>query len=178
MVGHTSIVRVQEWMGHSDLHRTLRHLHYTPRAGRRRTRRPCVRPVIRPHARQVMHLASTSTAVAKLRRSRRARGGTRREPGGLLGVGSSRVRFLLRGFYRARRIRGLGQPSRPPTARCSVRSPRTSWPLAQAVTGLLPLARLGGAVASSRDARTASVLDAEGIEQYLDLRYLALAARD
>lgn len=31
MVGHTSIVRVQEWMGHSDLHSTLRYLHYTPR---------------------------------------------------------------------------------------------------------------------------------------------------
>ncbi|PTL59936.1 tyrosine-type recombinase/integrase [Paraconexibacter algicola] len=32
MVGHTSIVRVQEWMGHSDLHSTLRYLHYTPRS--------------------------------------------------------------------------------------------------------------------------------------------------
>lgn len=31
MVGHTSIVRVQEWMGHSDLHSTLRYLHYVPR---------------------------------------------------------------------------------------------------------------------------------------------------
>lgn len=31
MVAHTSIVRVQEWMGHSDLHSTLRYLHYTPR---------------------------------------------------------------------------------------------------------------------------------------------------
>jgi integrase len=31
MVGHTSIRRVQEWMGHSDLHSTMRYLHYTPR---------------------------------------------------------------------------------------------------------------------------------------------------
>jgi integrase len=31
MVGCTSIRRVQEWMGHSDLHSTMRYLHYTPR---------------------------------------------------------------------------------------------------------------------------------------------------
>jgi len=31
MVAHTSIRRVQEWLGHSDLHSTMRYLHYTPR---------------------------------------------------------------------------------------------------------------------------------------------------
>jgi integrase len=31
MIGRTSIRRVQEWMGHSDLHSTMRYLHYTPR---------------------------------------------------------------------------------------------------------------------------------------------------
>lgn len=31
MVGCASIRRVQEWMGHSDLHSTMRYLHYTPR---------------------------------------------------------------------------------------------------------------------------------------------------
>jgi integrase len=31
MIARTSIRRVQEWMGHSDLHSTMRYLHYTPR---------------------------------------------------------------------------------------------------------------------------------------------------
>ncbi|MDP9418022.1 MAG: tyrosine-type recombinase/integrase [Actinomycetota bacterium] len=31
MIGRTSIRRVQVWMGHSDLHSTMRYLHYAPR---------------------------------------------------------------------------------------------------------------------------------------------------
>ncbi len=31
MIARTSIRRVQEWMGHSDLHSTMRYLHYAPR---------------------------------------------------------------------------------------------------------------------------------------------------
>jgi hypothetical protein len=31
MIARTSIRRVQEWMGHSDLHSTMRSLHYAPR---------------------------------------------------------------------------------------------------------------------------------------------------
>jgi integrase len=31
MIGRTSVRRVQEWMGHSDLHSTMRYLHYAPR---------------------------------------------------------------------------------------------------------------------------------------------------
>jgi integrase len=30
MIGRTSVRRVQEWMGHSDLHSTMRYLHYAP----------------------------------------------------------------------------------------------------------------------------------------------------
>ena len=31
MIARTSILRVQEWMGHSDMHSTMRYLHYAPR---------------------------------------------------------------------------------------------------------------------------------------------------
>jgi integrase len=31
MIGRTSVRRVQEWMGHSDLHSTMRYLHDAPR---------------------------------------------------------------------------------------------------------------------------------------------------
>ena len=31
MIARTSVRRVQEWMGHSDLHSTMRYLHYAPR---------------------------------------------------------------------------------------------------------------------------------------------------
>jgi integrase len=31
MLGRASIRRVQEWVGHSDLHSTMRYLHYAPR---------------------------------------------------------------------------------------------------------------------------------------------------
>jgi integrase len=31
MIGRTSVRRVQEWMGHSDLHSTMKYLHYAPR---------------------------------------------------------------------------------------------------------------------------------------------------
>ena len=33
MIAKADIRRVQEWMGHADVHTTMRYLHYTPRAG-------------------------------------------------------------------------------------------------------------------------------------------------
>ena len=33
MIATADIRRVQEWMGHVDVHTTMRYLHYAPRAG-------------------------------------------------------------------------------------------------------------------------------------------------